>query len=289
MSEPRLQTRTFGSGTAVITYDVRGDLADACPDRPALVIVGSPMEAAGFVTLASHFADRPVVTYDPRGTDRNPTDTSDVTPDHHAADLHTLIQMLGAGPVDLFASSGGAVNALALVTAHPDDVRRLIAHEPPTAALLPDRDLVLAVCDDIRSTYAREGSGAAMAKFIALVMVQGPLADDYLDQPVPDPAASGLSREDDGTRTDPLMRTMGLCNAFEPEVEALRALGDRLIIGVGVQSGQQIAARGARSVAGTLGLPITDFPGDHTGFLGGEYGYHGEPDAFAATLRAVLD
>jgi hypothetical protein len=30
------------------------------------------------------------------------------------------------------------------------------------------------------------------------------------------------------------------------------------------------------------------FPGGHGGFLGGEYGQTGEPDAFAATLRAVL-
>jgi hypothetical protein len=31
----------------------------------------------------------------------------------------------------MFASSGGAVTALALVAAHPDDVTTLVAHEPP--------------------------------------------------------------------------------------------------------------------------------------------------------------
>ena len=30
------------------------------------------------------------------------------------------------------------------------------------------------------------------------------------------------------------------------------------------------------------------FPGDHGGFLGGEYGGMGKPDAFAALLRDVL-
>jgi hypothetical protein len=30
------------------------------------------------------------------------------------------------------------------------------------------------------------------------------------------------------------------------------------------------------------------FPSDHGGFLGGEYGQMGEPDAFAAKLREVL-
>jgi hypothetical protein len=30
------------------------------------------------------------------------------------------------------------------------------------------------------------------------------------------------------------------------------------------------------------------FPGGHGGFLGGEFGYEGDPDAFAVTLREVL-
>ena len=37
----------------------------------------SPMDAGGFGTLAGYFTDRPVVTYDPRGTGRNPTGTTD--------------------------------------------------------------------------------------------------------------------------------------------------------------------------------------------------------------------
>ena len=117
------------------------------------MLIGSPMDASGFGTLAGHFTDRPVVTYDPRGAGRNPTDTAPMTPEQHAADLHRVIQALGAGPVDLFATSGGAVNALRLVETHPDDVRRLVAHEPPTAALLPDRDRLLAACEDIVTTY----------------------------------------------------------------------------------------------------------------------------------------
>ena len=40
------------------------------------MIIGSPMDATGFGTLAGHFTDRPVVTYDPRGAGRNPTDTA---------------------------------------------------------------------------------------------------------------------------------------------------------------------------------------------------------------------
>jgi hypothetical protein len=41
-------------------------------------------------------------------------------------------------------------------------------------------------------------------------------------------------------------------------------------------------------VAERLGTTPVIFPSDHGGFLGGEYGQTGDPDAFAATLREVL-
>src|SRR5216117_1390146 len=136
MTEPK--THTLDAPGAVLHYDVRSNDAST---EPVLLLIGSPMGAAGFGTLASHFTDRTVVTYDPRGSDRStrPDMTSESTPDEHADDLHRVIQELGAGPVDLFASSGGSVNALALVATHPEDVRVLVAHEPPLASVLPDR------------------------------------------------------------------------------------------------------------------------------------------------------
>ena len=282
-------TRTVGEGAYLITYDVRGDLGDATADRPVLILFGSPMDAGGFVTLAARFTDRPVVTYDPRGAGRNPTGTTPVTPEQHAQDLHRVIAELAVGPVDLMGTSGGAVNALALATEYPDDVRRVVAHEPPTAVGLPDEAVVLAACRDLADTYRVSGEGAAMAKFIALVMHDGPLPDDYLDRPAPEPAMYGMSADDDGSRTNPLFRNGPACNEFAPDPDRLGPLGDRLTIAVGVESGETLAARAGRAVAGRLGLAVTDFPSHHTGFLGDEFGQHGEPDAFAAQLHAVLD
>jgi hypothetical protein len=37
-----------------------------------------------------------------------------------------------------------------------------------------------------------------------------------------------------------------------------------------------------------VGSSAVAFPSDHGGFLGGEYGQTGDPDAFAARLREVL-
>jgi pimeloyl-ACP methyl ester carboxylesterase len=117
MTELTVTTYTVGEGQDAVTYDVRGDLATGTADRPALLMVGSPMDAHGFGTLAGFVTDRPVVTYDPRGAGRNPTDVTPLTPEQHADDLHRVIADLAVGPVDVFASSGGAVNTLALVAA----------------------------------------------------------------------------------------------------------------------------------------------------------------------------
>ena len=192
--------------------------------------------------------------------------------------------------MDIFASSGGAVNALALVARHPEQVRTLVAHEPPAFAELPDREPALAACADIHETYLRSGFGPAMAKFIAVVSLQGPIPDDYGDQPAPDPAAFGLPAEDDGSRTDPLLGlNMPSCPAYEHDFDALRAVPTRIVIGVGEESGQTAAGRAATAVAARLGPAPVTFPGDHGGFLGSEYGGMGKPDAFAAILRTVLD
>jgi pimeloyl-ACP methyl ester carboxylesterase len=249
------------------------------------------MGAAGFATLSRHFADRTVVTYDPRGVERSTrTDgATESTPDEHADDLHRVISAVDAGPVDIFASSGGAVNALALVARHPEQVRTLVAHEPLAAEVLPDREQVLAASVDIHETYQREGVGPAMAKFFVLTSYEGPLPSDYAEGPAPDPAMFGLPAEDDGSRDDPLVgQNMISSPAYHHDFVALGAASTRIVIGVGANSGNAVTGRSAMAFAERLGTAPVIFPGDHGGFLGGEYGQTGEPDAFAATLRGVL-
>jgi len=287
MTEPK--THLLDVPGAVLYYDVRANDSAA---EPALLIIGSPMGAAAFGTLAGHFTDRTVVTYDPRGSGRSlRTDGAlETTPDEQADDLHRLISALDAGPVDIFASSGGAVNALALVARHPEQVRTLVAHEPPAMAELPDAETAVAVCVDMHETYQRSGFGPAMAKFIALVSQQGPLPADYLDRPAPDPATFGLPTEDDGSRNDPLVGlNMIPLSHYHLDFGALRAASTRVILAVGEESGQMVAARAGVAVADRLGTTPVIFPGGHDGFLGGEYGGMGQPDAFAAALRTVLE
>lgn len=291
MSEPK--TRTLDVPGAVLSYDVREADGGGASDARTLLLIGSPMGASGFVTLAGHFGDRTVVTYDPRGSERSTllANVRQSTPDEHADDLSRLITAVGTGPVDIFASSGGAVNALALVARHHHQVATLVAHEPPLMQLLPDREPALAASRDIRETYQREGFGPAMAKFIALVMHQGPITPEYLEQPAPNPAEFGLPTEDDGSRDDPLTGlNMVTCTHYEPDLDALRAASTRIVLGVGATSGETLSKRTGVAAAEALGLRPVEFPGDHSGFSGGELGgMVGEPDAFAAKLREVLD
>lgn len=280
-------TYTLDVPGATLTYDVHQVESPA----PVLFMIGSPMGAGGFGTLAGLFTDRTVVTYDPRGVERSTKadPASQSTPEQHADDVHRIITELGVGPVDLFASSGGAVNALALVAKYPDDVRTLVAHEPPLAAILPDRESALAACRVISDTYQRDGFGAGMALFIGIVSHQGPIGPDYLSRPAPDPAMFGLPTEDDGDRTDILLgQNIMTSTHYEPDFEALRAAPTRIVLAAGVESEGQLACRGALAAADRLGSDAVRFPSDHGGFFGGEYGQAGDPDAFAAKLREVL-
>jgi pimeloyl-ACP methyl ester carboxylesterase len=285
MSE--LETFTLEVPGAVLHYDVRR--AEAATE-PALLMIGSPMDASGFTSLAGHFADRTVVTYDPRGAARSEgTDgATESTPQLHADDVHRLIAEIG-GPVDIFASSGGAVNALALVAEHPEQVRVLVAHEPPLASILPDRAEALAAVADMSRTYEESGFGAAMAKFITLTSLQGPVPADFASQPVPDPSVFGMPSQDDGSRNDILFgQNLVTCTHYQPDFGALNAAPTKIVVGVGVESEGQLAYRAGAAVAEKLGTAPVIFPSNHGGFLGGEFGMKGDPDGFAVVLRQAL-
>jgi pimeloyl-ACP methyl ester carboxylesterase len=111
-------THILDTAEADIAYDVHGPLPTA-DGRPPLFMIGQPMTAAGFGALTSHFPDRTVVTYDPRGLGRSSrTDgRNDHSPTVQANDVHAVIEALDAGPVAMFASSGGAVTAPRLPSA----------------------------------------------------------------------------------------------------------------------------------------------------------------------------
>ena len=284
-------THTLETAEADIVYDVRGPQPTA-GGHPPLIMIAQPMDASGFATLASYFPDRTVVTYDPRGLGRSVRKDGRVenTPTLQAADVHAVIEALGVGPVEMFASSGGAVTALALVTAHPDDLTTLVAHEPPIIPVLPDAEAAERARAGFQDIYEAKGSGAGMAAFIAMTSWRGEFTDEYFSQPAPDPAQFGMPTEDDGRRDDPLLSDRSWAiTGYRPDVDVLAAAPTRIVIAVGEESLGTFTGRAAVATAELLGQQPTVFPSHHGGFMGDEYGYAGQPEAFARKLREVLD
>ena len=285
-----MTTHKLVTTEADIAYDVRGPLPTA-DGRPPLFMIAQPMDASGFNTLASHFPDRTVITYDPRGIGRSTRKDGrvDQSPIVQAGDVHAVIEALGAGPVEMFASSGGAVTALALVAAYPDDVTCLVAHEPPIIPVLPDAKAAERARAGFRDAYEAGGRSAGMATFIAMTSWKGEFTDDYFAQPAPDPAQFGMTTEDDGSRDDPLLTDRSWAvSGYHPDVNGLAAARTRVVIGAGEESKGTFTWRTSLATAELLGQQLTVFPSHHGGFMGGEFGYPGQPEAFARKLREVL-
>jgi pimeloyl-ACP methyl ester carboxylesterase len=254
-------TQTLDVPGARLYYERRGS-------GPLLLVLGSPMDSTGFAGLASALAgDYSVVTYDPRGIGNSSREdtTADVTPEQQAGDVHRLLSATGGGPADVFGSSGGAVVGLALVTAHPELVRTLVAHEPPVIELLPDHVQVQAQIQDIYDTYRTDGAEKAMHKF----MVHAGLGD-----------ASGQDAAAPGWQPSPeqiaqmrastehfLAHLIRPTTQYRPGIQALRAASTRIVVAAGATSKGQLANRAAVRLADQLGTPVVEFPGDHGGFM----------------------
>lgn len=283
-----MDTRTLRLDDADLTYDLHGP--DPAPGQRPLLAVGQPMDATGFRTLAAHLPDRRVVGYDPRGLGRSARrdGRTDHDPRVQAADLHALIGELG-GPVDVFASSGGAVTALTLVETRPGDVRVLVAHEPPLIGELPDAEAAHRAWHGVREAYETKGWGAGMAAFIGFTSWNGPYTEEYLAAAPPDPAQFGLPAEDDGSRDDPLLsdRSAAVFGVV-PDAAVLAAAPTRVVLAVGEETGDTVTARTTRALATRLGQEAVVFPSHHGGFAGDEFGQPGRPAEFAARLREVL-
>jgi clorobiocin biosynthesis protein CloN7 len=237
---------------------------------PLLLMIGSPMDSTRFAGFARALADRyTVVTYDPRGIGNSSREdaASDLTPEQQADDVHRLLEVLDSGPVDIFASSGGAVVGLALVTAHPDRVRTLVAHEPPVVDLLADRAQVHAQVEHIYDTYRTHGP--EKAKAIHVYMVHAGVG-------VPPPAGAGTPHREPSTEERDRKRAkthvyyahlLRPTTRYRPDIQKLRSAPTRIVIACGATSQGQLANRAAIALAARLGVTPVEFPGDHLGFV----------------------
>lgn len=256
---------------ADLHYEVRGT-------GPLVVLVGCPMDASAFEPLAEQLtADHTVITTDPRGINRSTVDDPDrdVTPEMLADDLSRLLSHLDAGPATVFGSSGGAVSALALVLAHPEQVTTVVAHEPPLDELLDDRDRLRVETEDIVATYLSGDIPGAWGKFLdqaGIELSEEEMASGWPEEPTPQAVADELFF---------FAHTLRPTTWWRPDLEALRQATPRIVVGLGVASAGQSCDRTSTALANELGITTTPFPGDHTGFVD-------HPAEFADWLRSVL-
>ncbi|MFC5184862.1 alpha/beta hydrolase [Actinomadura harenae] len=242
---------------ATLYHEVRGD------GPVLLALPGGPGDAAVYDGLADALSDRfTFVTLDPRGYSRSVVDE----PAEHrvevaADDAHRLLAHLGARDALVFGGSVGAIVGMELLARHPETVRRLVAHEPPAFAVLPDAADHRAMTDEVHALLESDGPMAAFGRFAAAI---GDVMEPR-EMPQTERVQSMLERQ---TANAPLMLEYELrsyTTSHQPDVATLRTLADRLVLGVGELTGDNLPARPARLLATRIGCPLTTFPGAHNG------------------------
>ncbi|TYB40966.1 alpha/beta hydrolase [Actinomadura chibensis] len=261
-----MEVRTLDVPGASLHYEVRG----AGP--VALLICGGIYDAAAYAGLAERLADRyTVVTYDRRGNSRSPLTGPPVPQriEEHADDASRLLAEVSPdAPAFVFGNSSGAQIGLALAERHPEQVRVLVAHEPPLLSLLPDAAHWESVLADVERAYADGGAGAAMGVFGA-AMGMGGGDEDSGDSGGGEPPSpemqemfARLEKNTDffiGYEVPPFGR-------WTPDVGALRGSSVPIVLVAGEESAGEPPHRSAHALAERLGTPVETYPGGHGGF-----------------------
>jgi pimeloyl-ACP methyl ester carboxylesterase len=197
--------------------------------------------------LINHYT---VVTYDRRGLSRSTVNVSAGMPTiaTHTDDAHHLLAALTTESSFVFGSSIGALIGLDLVTQRPEQVRVLVAHEPPAWELLrdADRDRAIRSLEDIVETFRREGTNAALQKFATFAAVDH--ADCEPDVVLPRPTPQIEANMNFFFTNDAL----GV-NNFRLDIAALRGASTRIVAAGGRTSHGSLPRRCAEALAGMKG------------------------------------
>jgi len=272
-----LVTQTLDFEGAQIYCEARGSRS------VLLLIPGGNGEAAVYRALAESLSDRfTVVSYDRRGFARSklaspPDDLRRLDAD--CRDARFLIDRFGSGPAYVFGSSSGAIVALELLTRFPNRIRRLVAHEPPLATLVPDAPQQLAILDGVYATYRASGAEDAMRKFAAAQGIEsGPTLPSGANLDPRVAQMMEMMRHDIEFWLEHELRQYPRVTLDLPQ---LRTVADRLVLAGGRESRSYFPYRPNTVLAELLHLRVVDFPGGHVG-------YATHPAAFASQLAEVL-
>jgi pimeloyl-ACP methyl ester carboxylesterase len=289
---PPAKTTTLKVPGATLYYEVRGS------GQVLLLICGGIYDADTYAALAQQLAHRyTVVTYDRRGNSRSPLDGP---PERQRMEVHAddasrlLSAVAGTGneAAYVFGNSSGGQIGLELAARYPEQVRTLIAHEPPIFEMLPDRAYWRTLIQGVEEAFRSQGAGAAMQALGA-----GFGGADAADPPPP-PAAPAAPDPETAQAMDShlaevnraMAKNMETFIGYEvppfatwvPDIAALQASTIPVVAAVGAEtSPREPMYRAALVLAERLGTQPVVFPGDHGGFAV-------PSEAFAAALHEVL-
>jgi hypothetical protein len=153
-------------------------------------------------------------------------------------------------------------------------VSTAIAHEPPLAELLDDRDDQRAIRADIMETFRGGDETGAIRKFFTVSEI--PMPEDMFQRMFGNRGPAEIAND-----RFFYLHELEPTSSWRPDLDALRAIDTHLIIGIGETSEGMLCDRASRALAIELKLDPTLFPGGHGGFME-------NPVAFAARLRELI-
>ncbi|MER6443922.1 alpha/beta fold hydrolase [Streptomyces venezuelae] len=263
---------------ATLHYEVRGH-------GPLLLLIpGGTGGAASFDGIADDLAaEYTVATYDPRGMSGSSLDDPEAEQRvaQHADDAFRILHLLSPGePARVFGSSSGAITALHLLTAHPERVERLVAHEPPIVEVLPDAAEHRALIARVQATFRAQGLMPAMAVFAAGLQKDGDTTEPKAEIKLP-PQAEARAEQTMANLPYFVGRIVPSFMSYTPDIHRLEALSDRLVLACGQDSRGELPYRPAALLTERLGTELLHFPGGHTGLTT-------HPAEFGELLRKAL-
>lgn len=269
-----MHAQTLKVPGATLHYETRGS-------GPVLLLLpGGGADAAVWDPLADilarHFT---VVAYDPRGKSRSPLDgpVVDQSPAVQSEDASLLLAAVTSEPAYVLGLSSGGIVSLDLLQRHPEQIRRVVTHEPPLVGLLPDAQEQRRFFASVVEAYRTEGLGAAMA-----VMAAGTSDGRPGSAPEPhDPPPADVTARMVANTPFFLERELRQFSGHMPDLDALAPHTGRLVLAAGEDSRGLLLRRPAEALAERFGAAVAEFPGGHIGSTE-------QPAAFADRLIDVL-